>query len=439
MMHIIFASRWMETVLFRSVHHLKTIVKSVDDTEQHLKFKMKHVHEKLQSLRLKSEEVLNDQKAHIDTSVKEICQLFQDVLKQPATYFRLVHWLQQDLTSITKDDMWPDVQKTLHETLLIRITEEFTKWEEDTKKCQAVEREIFNEIKAELHILQSDLVSIEGELHSDSDSVSSDEYDLTARRKSSLLQIKIGRCGDYDFDVLHAAPLPVKLVSRFLHPFDTLSNKLRHSRIYEAYEMAKWNKKMEKFMNDPLNVAKNVSEKFLHRFLQPEKGDESQLLKFVSEIMERPRELLEVIEKSIPAMIKANEELLDHISFCRINTTESRESYEQMMEGMETLKHHLMEYGTGHIYVDDFMGREIRLRDDFNEYADSGEFRCSDIILRCSNSSQNDRRIPRGIWTALQSASLYDESEKGDEAILIKVYLPLSGISETFAEVTKLR
>ncbi|XP_062582798.1 serine/threonine-protein kinase Nek7-like [Saccostrea cucullata] len=157
-------------------------------------------------------------------------------------------------------------------------------------------------------------------------------------------------------------------------------------------------------------------------------------------MFDRPRELLEVIEENIPAMIQSNEELLDHISHCRIDANESRETYEKMMVGLETLKHQLLEYGTGQIYVDDFIGREIRLRDDYNDYGDSGDFRCSAIILNCSNNTRGgDRRIQRGIWTALQNASLYDEEEKRDEAIIIKVYLPLAGISETFAEVTKLR
>ncbi|XP_061187110.1 uncharacterized protein LOC133195272 [Saccostrea echinata] len=432
--------KWMETVLVRSVHHLKTIVKSVDDNEQHLKGKMKYVHEKLQTLRLKSEGVLKDQKAHIDTSVKEICQAFEIVLNQPATHFRLVHWLNQDLINIRDDDPWPEVKQKIHDMLLNRITDEFTKWEEDNKKCQNVEQEMFTQIKSELHLLQSDLVSIEGELHSDSDSVSSEEYyDLKTRRKSSFPSIKIGRCGDYDIGALHAQPLPVKLIGKFLHPFNTLAKTLRHSSLFETYEFAKWNRKTEAYRKDPLNVAKLVSEKFLQRFLHPEKGEENQLLNFVSEIFDRPRELLEVIEENVPAMIQANEKLLDQISHCRVNVNESRETYEKMMEGLEILKHQLMEYGTGQIYVDDFMGREIRFRDEYNDYGDSGDFRCSAIILSCSNNSRGDRRIHRGIWTALQNAILYDEDEKCDEAIIIKVYLPLAGILETFAEVTKLR
>lgn len=433
--------RWMETVLVRSVHHLKTIVKSVDDTEQHLKVKMKDVYEKLQSLRLKSEDVLKDQKCQIETSVKEICQMFEEFLRQDAAHFRLVHWLQQDLTDIDADDIWPDLKKKIEHKMLERITDEFTKWEEDNHKCQAVEQEMFNQIKFQLCILQDDLNCIEGELHSDTNSVSSDDSDVVMRRrKSSLINFKLRRPGETDFGALYANPLPVKLVSKFLHPLDSITNKLRQSRIFEAIENVRWSRKMEGFRKEPLSTVKIISEKFLQRFLHSEGECDGQLYKFVSEILDRPRELLEVIEKNIPALIKSNEDLLDHISYCRINATESRGTYEHMMEDLENLKHHLMEYGTGHIYVDDFMGREIRLRDAYNEYGgDSENFRCSEIILTCSNNTQSSKRVPRGIWTALQSASLYDEKDEQEDAILIRIYLPLSGISEPFKEVTKLR
>lgn len=433
--------KWMETVLVRSVHHLKTIVKSVDDTEQHLKVKMKDVHDKLQSLRQKSKDVLQDQKCQIETSVKEICQMFEEFLRQDAAHFRLVHWLQQDLTDINADDIWPDLKRNIEHKMLERITDEFTKWEEDNHKCQAVEQEMFNQIKFQLCILQEDLNCIEGELHSDTNSVSSDDSDFVTmrRRKSSLLNFKLRRPGETDFGALYANPLPVKLVSKFLHPLDSITNKLRQSRIFEAIENVRWSKKMEGYKKEPLSTAKTISEKFLQRFLHSEGECDGQLYKFVSEILDRPRELLEVIEKNIPALIKSNEDLLDHISYCRINATESRGTYERMMEDLENLKHHLMEYGTGNIYVDDFMGREIRLRDAYNEYGDSENFRCSEIILTCSNNTQSSKRIPRGIWTALQSASLYDEKDEQEDAILIKIYLPLSGISEPFKEVTKLR
>lgn len=432
----------METVLIRSVHHLKTIVKSIDDTQQHLKVKMKDVYEKLQSLRLKSEEVLKDQKSHIDTSIKEICQLFEDVLRQDATHFRLVHFLRQDLTCIDSTDTWPDIKKKIHHMLLMRISDEFTVWEENNSKCQAVEQEIFNQIKFQLHILQDDLNSIEGELHSDTSSVCSDEYDTKVRRKSSVISLKVRKMGEYDFDVLHSNPLPVKLVSKFLHPLGTLTNKLRQSRIFESFENARWNSKVEAFRRDPLRASKEISEKFLLQFIKSEGECNGQLFKFVSEILDRPRELLEVIEKNIPSLIKSNEDLLDNISHWRVNATESRETNECMMEDLENLKRRLLEYGSGNIFVDDFMGREIRLRDAHDEFGDSGKFRCSEIILTCSTNSRTNKRIPRGIWTALQNASLYDENETNDDKtdpIFIKVYLPLCGIDEPSKEITKLR
>ena len=432
----------METVLIRSVHHLKTIVKSIDDTQQHLKVKMKDVYEKLQSLRLKSEEVLKDQKSHIDTSIKEICQLFEDVLRQDATHFRLVHFLRQDLTSIDSTDTWPDIKKKIHHMLLMRISDEFTVWEENNSKCQAVEQEIFNQIKSQLHILQDDLNSIEGELHSDTSSVCSDEYDTKVRRKSSVISLKVRKMGEYDFDVLHSNPLPVKLVSKFLHPLGTLTNKLRQSRIFESFENARWNSKVEAFRRDPLRASKEISEKFLLQFIKSEGECNGQLFKFVSEILDRPRELLEVIEKNIPSLIKSNEDLLDNISHWRVDATESRETNECMMEDLENLKRRLLEYGSGNIFVDDFMGREIRLRDAHDEFGDSGKFRCSEIILTCSTNSRTNKRIPRGIWTALQNASLYDENETNDDKtdpIFIKVYLPLCGIDEPSKEITKLR
>ena len=426
--------RWLETVLIRSVHHLKTIVRRIDNSEKDLATKMKSIHAKLTNLRQKSSEVIQLQRAKLKAEKEVIIQAFREELKKPQVQFRLCHWLDNELPTA---DNWDSIKKIVRDLVIKRILDEFCKWEEEAGRIESVQKAITFEIKTDLHILQEDLEKIENDLRSETSSLSDEPP--SSSRKASFPLIRIGRrksiTSILDDDLLDYDPAPVRFVSKFLHPVDALKVRLRDSRLYD---FAILQRKVADYKKDPRTGARKISEKFLQSIINPGERDADFINDLVENNLEKPKEVLDTIEKNIPALIESDEQVMDHISTCRVNQSESRELYESMMTGFESLKGRLIEYGTGVIYVDDFIGQRISLHDEEGEDFNEGHFKVSEIILNSSSGSLR-RNVPRGLWTMIQNGYLSTEDQVQKAYISIKVYLPLSGIKETYTEVTKLR
>ncbi|KAK3101314.1 hypothetical protein FSP39_002628 [Pinctada imbricata] len=299
-------------------------------------------------------------------------------------------------------------------------------------------------MKSDLHILQEDVQKIEIDLHSETSSISSEEFPmgLTGDRRVSVASLGTSKRNVYNvFNnfMQETEPNSVRFVTKFLHPVSTFRSRLRDSKLYE---FAVTKGKVADYKKNPRAAAKRISEKYLQEIIDPGPKDQDVVAELVDSNLKKPRELLEMTETNIPALIETNEELMDHISMCRVSQTECRDMYEEMMTNLELLKKKLIEYGSGYIYVDDFVGERISLNDEVDNGTTENQdhFRVSDIIFSSSSEKEVSRScIASGQWTRLQNGFLSSDDEDRNKYISIKVYLPLAGITEPYAEVTKLR
>ncbi|XP_060075728.1 uncharacterized protein LOC132555397 [Ylistrum balloti] len=420
--------RWIERVLARSVHHLKTMVKRLDSNEQSMEDKMVHTYEKLNHLKQNSSAVLAELKVKVHEKYSMLCDEFRTEFKKHGTRVALTQWIKSETPEVEDGQTWNDIKEEINVRISKRISDEMIRWEKETGNFQSMEDMVVNDIKIQLRFLQYELEAIESEIQ-DNESVSPDIM-YTGRRRLTLgnTQQVFKVSLDNKTQDIH---MPVRLASRIAPPVTSFMEKVRKSVLWDPTE-----KKIQIYQNDPCKVMKQRTEKLLNLLVSHGKNDET-LFQYIRSWMNRPVLYLELIEKNIPALIDANEQLLDHVAMCRVDAKESRALYEKMMEGLENLKVHLTQYGQGHIFVDDFMNDQIRVREDIN-IGTTATLNVSDMILNTSSYREANRRsLPRGLWTALQCAFL--KRDRQDLSVTIKIYLQSAGVEQTFPEVSKLR
>lgn len=428
--------RWIENILIRSGHHLKTLVRRLDGSERDLEDKMKEVFLKLESLRKRSDCVLEDMNTRIRAESEDIYKHFREYLRSSGSRVAITSWIEDELPH--KDDSntnWLEVKNKIDILISTRIAAQLEKWEESTQMAKSLENKIMLEIKAQLHLLQDDLTEIEEDIQEDDNtSISSEEEfaifqrDSRGRRPTlpafrSPLASSLGTSD---------AVIPIKMLTRAKNPMIKFLRDVRQTGIFDEIILAT---RLKEYKDNPCKVAKQRAEKILKRLLE-EHGTKS-LLHFVEGLLERPKQYLITLKQNIPALIQSNEDLMNHIAMCRVDASDSRSLYIRMMEDMEQLRHRLIEYGQGNIYVDDFMGEDIFISEEIGLGA-SSTFKVSDMVLDSSSRHETLKKgLPRGLWTAVQNG--YVRKDGSQQSVSMRIYLPSARIEFTYPEVARLR
>ncbi|XP_021369321.1 uncharacterized protein LOC110460623 isoform X2 [Mizuhopecten yessoensis] len=420
--------RWIERVLARSVHHLKTMVKRLDSTDKSMEKEMTHTYEKLKHLKQNSSAVLAELNTKVQEKYTMLCDEFRTEFIKPGTRVALTQWIKSETPEVENGQTWVDIKEAINIRISKRISDEMIRWEKETGHFQSIEDMVVNDIKLQLRFLQDEVEKIENEIQNNGPTTPDIVY--TGRRRLTL-----GNPQQMVKVVLDSKTqdiqMPVRLASQMTPPVTSFMKKVRQSMLWDQSE-----KKLQIYKDDPCKVVKGRAEKLLNLLLSHGKNDDI-LFQYISSWMNRPVLYLELIEKNIPALIDANEQLLDHVAVCRVDAKESRALYEEMMEGLDMLKVHLTQYGQGHIFVDDFVNDQIHIQQDIR-LGITASLKVSDMILNSSSYREVNRRaLPRGLWTALQSAFLKRDGQ--DQSVTIKIYLQSAGIEQTFPEVSKLR
>lgn len=424
--------KWLENLLKRSVHHLKTIVHRIDGSEKDLETKMRSVWEKLNTLKLRSEIVINGLRKEIEEETDTICEEFREYLKEPRTRMAITMWIDSELPEV-ESGKWEYVKESLESRTLMRISNELDNWEKDKGKITAVKNNVEKSIVIQLNILQEELNNIEDDMQSDTASVASNE---SFESKAGQRRFSVPFCSIPTS--VGKQTLPVKLMNRVFAPFG------KHGkRAVAAIGDAIGRKKLNAYKQDPITYAKRRSDKVLDRFVKCDKEDI--LWNVISEFMNEPREFLSDIENRIPAMVKTNQDNMDHIGKCRQQGDTHREMYEQMMEGMEKLKRVVTDYGDGFIFVNDFGADDIQIvSDDETEIPEENRrsrvFDVSTMLesMESSVKQRTTKAIQRGLWSA-QQIGILKANDGHDRPVTIRIYLQTARIVNTDSEVAKLR
>lgn len=391
-------------------------------SDRDLKEKSETARAKLDSLRLRSESVLNDLKANLDAESDGISIELREFLRSDYCRRKITSgWTGGELPAVSSElGNWSWVRTRIHEAFYDRVVECIEHWNQEERRIAGVEEHLSCRIKFELQLLEEELNDIEKEIQCDTSSTSSDEMsDLSKNRRKSIRKTNV---------LLPEQKMPLKLAGRVIKPLKLIMSPIRSKM------------KMNEYRTNPVRVAERTASKMYDGLLTSSVSSETGLVHLAEYLLERPREYLDAVERRIPDMITANRVLLNHLEKSIEEERKHQSEYEEMMSSTEALKRALMEYGEGYIFVADFSRGELQIQQKPTDGGDavSVAFNVTDFLRGSSGDLDVCRRRDiRGLWTVTYAGCL---SRNGEERpVAIKVYLPSSGVEFTYKEVAKLR
>lgn len=421
--------KWMETILKRMTHHLKTFVHRLDSSEEGLQEKLSQIELKLQRLNSQAENVFKALSDKIDKASEEIFQSFKQHLMTHPSRTGIIIWEVNETPDPQNFSSWDDVKMEIYEMTSKKMSKELVRWEEKQGHIRDIEKTIAREINNELKLLNDELSDVDDELNSDCRSITSNDSKChfgTLRKRNSIFgQVNLPNMM-VDTESTDNQ-LSVSLIAQILSP---LGNALQ--------SFVRGKNRMGEYMKHRTRVTREKSERYYNYLLNTPKGNDF-LRKFVDNLLEQSREKLSDIRDKIPAIIKANREVMDHILRCRNDTNVSIELYEEMMHGLEDLKQQLTEYGEGEIFVDDFRHADIRISNSINR-SSTQTIRISNFIEKSLNENNGAMTgETRALWTILQNGTVRKEEEREETSVFIRIYMTSSGVTNITSEVSKLR
>ncbi|XP_062611406.1 uncharacterized protein LOC134273227 [Saccostrea cucullata] len=418
--------KWMETILKRMTHHLKTFVCRLDTSEDDLQQKLSEIEVKLDRIGLHAEEVMQSLTKKIDNACEEIYQSFREYLMTLPSKTQIINWTTAETPDPNEFPTWTEIKMEIYERTSQRISKELVRWEDQQGHIKEIDRAIMTEIHLKLNLLREELADVDDDLNSDTKSITSDDASQSqfgTMRKRHSLGGPSRRSTLPSVMVCSENQLTVPFIAQFLSPLgNALQNIVNKKGRIGDYE------------KNRTKVAREKSERYYDYLLNTNYGN-SFLRKFIEALLDQTREKLADIHCKIPAIIESDRKVMMLILRCRRDTKVSRELYEEMMTGLEDLKHQLTEYGEGEIFVDDFRNAEIRISN-----SDEKSIHISHFIDNSSTESNTAQTSEtRALWTILQNGSIRKEENAGEIPVFIRIYMMSSGVTNITAEVSKLR
>ena len=425
-------SRWLENILKRVIHYLKSVVKRLDYSDMELREKSDSARTKLDNLKKKSEVVINSLEEEINSKAKDLCTTLREYVSQPTVKAKLTTgWKLGDIPS---QDMglgnWDWIKLKIYEAFYDKMSTCISEWDSDKEVIDTIETDMSLEIKMELNLLKDELSKIEKEMQDDSSNDSSDmgsRGSLRRSRKLSTVSIATLSPLRRSKEILGQPKLPIKLAGRFFNPVRTFITHIRTKS------------KLENFKRDPVKTAEEKATEIYNELLSQPDADGLGFQPFVDCLLERPREYISILDRKIPHFILSNQMLLNLFQQSLKEGRENQKEYEQMMTDVENLRQVLNEYGEGYIFVNDFLKNEIQIqRTNAEGEAVSIAFNIIDFLESDSMVAEAVRkRDVHGLWTVTYSGTLVRNDI--EMPIGIRCYLPSSKVTSTFKEVAKLR
>lgn len=414
---------WIETVLKRINHYLKATVRRIGMTMRENRENAEKMQNKLQKLRESSDTVIKELLADIEERSQQIVKEVQCYLSTPQAKFLLCSvWKQGEIPEIsdtvTDPHHWEWVKQRIDEAFYDRLCDAIEGWENDKCKVSSIEKEIVEDIKLKLGVLQEDISQFEHDMRSTRSSTNSNDS-----KSSKRLTLQISGTSFVD--------IPIKLAPKMQHRIS--NNPVQ--RMLTRRDTAK-------FERDPKGWARKRAEKLMEELLKNEskkKSDRGILTQLIDQLMQRPRDIVLNLKIRVPSIIDANIELLHSLEDIIFKDIKHETNYEDMMVQIEGLKESLMNYGEGYIFVNDFKSNEVKVfLDTPTGQSLAQTFRFSELVTgRSTTKNQCITVIPQGLWTIVRPGTLHQDNK--EKPISIKMYMPSSGVTHTFQEVAKLR
>ncbi|KAK3610636.1 hypothetical protein CHS0354_009100 [Potamilus streckersoni] len=420
--------RWIESILRRCVHHLRGMVKRLDRSERENMERSAQARNKLAVLRNKADDVIMTLRADLEIAAKTVCGNIRTHLKDTIPRMRLTTcWTLDELPS-SEGGKWSWIKDKIDDAFFDRMGSLIEEWDEKNGVIKMIEEKIIEDTRMRLSSLQHELAEMEKEIQDDSSSDGSNR--LSMSRRSSLLPMSLVSFAPFKIrDRIDTPKLPIRMAVLFVPKLQTIIE----------------NNHLNEYKENPSKYATERSKKLLKALFKSESTVnenshfEDVLLHFAEKLLERPQEYIRRLEEKIPGMILANELMLKRFEESTREERKFQNQYIEMMTQIERLRRSLMDYGEGNIFVADFKAEEIVIKETTGEGESINKtFKVSDILHESTSRSDRSKgKEPGGLWTISQNAFLCKAGY--ETAIVLRMYLPSSGINETFQEVAKLR
>ncbi|XP_052780092.1 uncharacterized protein LOC128217184 isoform X2 [Mya arenaria] len=418
--------KWIEFVLHRISHCLKTATTRLALNQQENEERSRKHRKRLKKLQTDTDTVIKELRAEVVVQSRTLFDEVKENLATPMSRFRICSaWKDGEIPNITSDihnaAHWMWVKQRVDDAFYDRVISEMEAWANEKQKISIVEEAIVAKIQEKLGILQDEIISSEHALKSSRQSVASAD---SVRRSSSAFNSRRMTLRP------NLVELPIKMPTKLnkrLNPFAGFGRR----------------KDTAKFEKNPVEWTQHRAEKLLTKLIKNKKehGASKGTLDLLMEtILQRPIAIIDVLEMKIPSIIEANMDLMDTLEEMSLSQSRNAFKYEKMFEDIETLKKTLMTYGEGYVFVHDFKLNEVRI---ITEQQPSGSsisqtFRVSNIFAsRAGSFGTSASIIPQGLWSCLHPAMLQRSGE--ESPISIRIYTASSGLTNTCQEVAKLR
>ncbi|KAL4226499.1 hypothetical protein ACF0H5_014484 [Mactra antiquata] len=418
--------KWIENILKRIIHHLKSVIKRLDLSDKDLKTDSENTRSKLENLRQRSDSVLGDLKTKLRIEYGVINQELKEHLQS--------NYCKEKITRNWKHDCVPNVENGLgnyrwlrsriHEAFFDKVVECVEDWDKEEKRIITIEQRLACDIKFGLQLLEDELKEVEREIQGDSSSLSSDDMsDLSKSKRRSFPRYSPNKA----LSVLAERPkMPLKIAGRVIKPIMNVINPVISKM------------KVKEYSKNPVQFAEKLACQMYTELLDNSQQSEETLMNLAEYLFERPSQYIAAIENKIPDMILSNQLMLNNLETSIEEERKHHQEYEEMMTMTEALKRSLMEYGQGYIFVADFSRGELQIEHSVEGNSVSVAFNVTDFLRGSSGDLDlSQRRDVRALWTVTYAGCLNRNGV--NRPVAIRVYLPSSGVEFTYNEVAKLR
>ncbi|KAL5014171.1 hypothetical protein ScPMuIL_008441 [Solemya velum] len=153
--------KWVDKMVHRSVHHLKTLFRSLDTLDQKLQDKCQPLHINYKKLREKSDEVIEYLQQRINDTSREVTYSFREHLRSPAVRNQITMWLANELVPASEFNGWPAIKSYLDESIKSRVGKILNEWNQENKRLEILENDMTEETRTQLHLLENEIVQVE--------------------------------------------------------------------------------------------------------------------------------------------------------------------------------------------------------------------------------------------------------------------------------------
>ncbi|KAK3610633.1 hypothetical protein CHS0354_009097 [Potamilus streckersoni] len=402
--------KWIDNLLRRSFHHVRTVVRMLDLSEQNLQLKIKSIFERLTIFHQKSDDIIRKIEIDVEELSATICDELEPYLRKPEIKGRLVStWTEDEIPKgDEKDTSWGVVKERVERAFYNKLARILLEWDEEYKLIKSHKIDMTQKVREGLNLLENEIDLLEDEIRGGSS------------LGNTLLEGSVSAVSD----------LSVDFKSYGLR-LDICMNRSMRLPFAKSH--------LERYKRNPVKYAQHRSKKILRGLLDANDGKPSGLLPFVRWLLDQPYKFLAHLKNTIPRIISANQTQCDGYQKNQIKDRQYQQEYEQLVTSFEQIRHSLQMYGRGHIFVDDFKHDEVRIQHGTESNKSiSSTFRVSDMFSGTTTEREKQKsQSPQGLWTVVKTCVL--SRGDSDKDITIRVYLPSSGVDNTYHEVAKLR